>query len=60
MRTLSTCLSDSKSDILQKMKKGVVYFHSSEDLISKLSDSFRDKIVVAGYGDFAGWIPWEN
>lgn len=53
MRTLSTCLSDSKSDILQKMKKGVVYFHSSEDLIGKMSDIFRDKIVVAGYGDFA-------
>lgn len=52
MRTLSTCLSDSKSDILQKMKKGVVYFHSSEDLISRLRDIFRDKIVAAGYGEF--------
>lgn len=52
MRTLSTCLSDSKSDILQKMKKGVVYFHSLEDLINRLQDIFRDKIVAAGYGDF--------
>lgn len=34
------------------MKKGVVYFYFLEDLISKLSDIFRDKIVVVGYGDF--------
>lgn len=51
MKTLSACLSDCKSNILQKMKKGIVYFHSSEDLISRLRDIFRDEIVAAGYGE---------
>ena len=50
MRTLSASLSDIKSDILQKLKRGVVYFNSLENMTDELREIFYEKMVEAGYG----------
>ncbi|XP_056006451.1 L-seryl-tRNA(Sec) kinase-like isoform X2 [Ostrea edulis] len=50
MKALSASLGLCKSDILQNMKKGELYFGSPEELASKLRDVFQEKMAEGSYG----------
>ncbi|XP_062600820.1 L-seryl-tRNA(Sec) kinase-like [Saccostrea cucullata] len=50
MKSLSSCLSCCKSDILQDLKRGMVYFSSDEELLVKIRDVFQEKLGAYGFG----------
>ncbi|XP_061194061.1 L-seryl-tRNA(Sec) kinase-like [Saccostrea echinata] len=50
MKSLSACLSCCKSDILQELKRGMVYLSSDEELLGKLRDIFHEKLGAYGFG----------